>query len=79
MAPGARLYLVCAKTLVAVGEAEAWLKTQESRSSTCRPGSTTRVAATAQAGQQPPDAIVADARANRILWVNSAGNEAEQH
>jgi hypothetical protein len=26
-----------------------------------------------------PDAIVADARANGILWVNAAGNEAQHH
>ena len=26
-----------------------------------------------------PDAIVADAKANGILWVNAAGNQAQNH
>ena len=79
MAPGAQLYLICVDTEVDLALAEqdaiadgvrivnhsvAWLNTSRG-DGTGGPGT--------------PDAIVADARAHGILWVNAAGNFAEDH
>jgi subtilisin family serine protease len=76
MAPDAQLYLVCVGTEVDLAAAEAYAKSQG-------------VSVINQSmgwegpyrddGGGPVGAVVADARANGILWVNSAGNEAETH
>jgi hypothetical protein len=78
-APAAQLYLICIDTEVDLKLAEqdaiaanvkivnhsvSWFDTSRG-DGTGAPGS--------------PDAIVADARAHGILWVNSAGNYAQQH
>ncbi|MGE3271932.1 MAG: S8 family serine peptidase [Chloroflexota bacterium] len=79
MAPGAELYLLCVDTEVQMGMAKdyaiangisilvmsaSWFNTGRGDGS----GMGTS-----------PNAIVADARANGILWVNSIGNRGEQH
>ena len=76
MAPGAQLFLICMDTEVNLGQAKdyaiaqgitiinhsvVWINTSRG-DGTGGPGT--------------PDAIVADARANGILWVNGAGNRA---
>jgi subtilisin family serine protease len=76
MAPDAQLYLICVGTEVDLAAAESYAKSQG-------------VSVINQSmgwegpyrddGGGPVGAIVADARANGILWVNSAGNEAQTH
>lgn len=76
MAPDAQLYLVCVGTEVDLATAEAYAKSQGVH------------VINHSAGWQGPfrndgsgaiGAIVADARASGILWVNSAGNEGQTH
>lgn len=76
MAPEARLYLVCIETEVDFAAAVAYAKSQGVH------------LINHSAGWEGPfrndgsdrfSAIVADARASGILWVNSAGNEGETH
>jgi serine protease inhibitor ecotin len=79
MAPGAQLYLICIATDVDLGLAKdyaiaqgitivnhsvVWMNTSRGDGS---------------GGPGTPDAIVANARANGILWVNGAGNHATAH
>ena len=79
MAPGAELHLICADTLVGLAKAAAYARARGisvinhsvSWFNTSR-GDGSGAAAT-------PDAIVAEARAAGILWVNSAGNRGQQH
>ena len=79
VAPGAQLFLICISTEVDLANAEAYAKAQgikvinhsvswfltSSDDGTGAPGT--------------PNAIVADARAAGILWVNSAGNQGRSH
>ena len=77
MAPDAELYLICADSNVNLGQAKdyaiiqgitvinhsvVWFNTSRGDGS---------------GGPGSPDAIVADARANGILWVNAAGNNGQ--
>jgi len=79
MAPGAQLYLICVSTEVTLGQAEQYAKQQGVRivSHSVTWFNSSRGDGRGRAGT--PDAIVADARANGILWVNSAGNSAQRH
>jgi hypothetical protein len=78
-APGVQLYLVCIDTVASLAQAEAWAKANGINVINMSGGflNTWRGDGNGPAGT--PDAIVADARANGILWVNSAGNEAMSH
>ena len=78
-APGAQLYLVCIDTVASLAQAEAWAKANGINVINMSGGflNTWRGDGNGPAGT--PDAIVADARANGMLWVNSAGNEAMSH
>src|SRR4030095_5182337 len=73
MAPDAQLYLVCVGTEVDLAAAEAYAKSQ---GVSVINESLGWEGPYRDDGSGPVDAIVADARANGILWVNSAGNEA---
>jgi subtilisin family serine protease len=78
MAPDAQLYLLCFGDLTGLAAAEEYAKSQgvqivnfsvefyDAGRGTNDPS-------------DPVDAIVADARANGILWVNSSGNDAVTH
>src|SRR3990170_3209779 len=79
MAPAAQLYLICIASLVNLGQAKDYAIAQGIKIVNHSVGwfNTSRGDGTGAAGT--PDAIVADARANGILWVNAAGNEAQQH
>ena len=79
VAPGAQLYLICIDTDVDLASAEAYAKAQGIKivnhsvswfNSSRGDGSGTGTA---------PDATVADAKSHGILWVNAAGNQAENH
>jgi subtilisin family serine protease len=80
MAPQAQLFLLCVDTDTELGSAEEFSKLQDvhvithslswfngSRGDGTAPDPTT------------PEGIANDARANGILWVNSAGNFAQRH
>jgi subtilisin family serine protease len=79
MAPGAQLYLICVDTEVDLGLAKDYAKAQginvivhsASWFNTSRGDGT--------GTPSSPNATVADARNSGILWVNSAGNRAQQH
>ena len=79
MAPGAQLYLICICTEVQLGQAETYAKANNIRIINHSVGwfNTSRGDGTGVPGT--PDAIVADARNNGILWVNAAGNSAQGH
>ena len=79
MAPAATLYLVCINTAVALGQGEQWLKSQGVQIVNLSGGFFNSSRGDGSGGPGTPDAIVADARASGVLWVNAAGNEAEQH
>ena len=76
MAPDAQLYLVCVGTEVDLAAAEAYAKSQ---GVSVINDSLGWEGPYRDDGSGPIDAVVADARANGILWVNSAGNEAQTH
>lgn len=76
MAPDAQLYLVCVGTEVDLAAAEAYAKSQGVAVINHSAG---WEGPYRDDGSGPIGAIVADARANGILWVNSAGNEGMNH
>jgi subtilisin family serine protease len=78
MAPDAQLYLVCFGNLVSLAAAEAYVKNQGIKIVNFSVEFFNTGRGTNDAGD-PLDAIVADASANGILWVNSAGNDAYTH
>jgi len=79
LAPGAQLYLVCAGTEVQLGEA---MRVARAEGVTVVNHSVAWFNGGRGDGSGPPsspEAVVAEARRNGILWVNAAGNQAEQH
>lgn len=76
MAPDAQLYLVCINTDVDFAAAVAYAKSQSVQVINHSAG---WEGPFRDDGSDPFSAIVADARANGILWVNSAGNEGDTH
>ena len=79
MAPGAQLYLICFDTEVGLGLAKDYAKTNGIQIINHSVGWLNSSRGDGSGGAGTPDGIVADARANGILWVNSAGNSAQQH
>jgi hypothetical protein len=78
-APAAQLYLYCVNSPVTLAQAEQAAKANGVRviSHSVSWFNTWRGDGSGPAGT--PDATVADARANNILWINSAGNYAQAH
>ena len=74
-----QLYLICFDTEVDLASAEAYAKAQGIKivNHSVSWFDTWRGDGGGPAGT--PDAIVADAKANGILWVNAAGNQAQNH
>src|SRR3954454_5057458 len=80
VAPGAALTLICIEDETSLAQAEAYVKAHGItivNHSVSWWGRASRGDGTG--GPGTPDAIVADARANGVLWVNSAGNYAQRH
>ena len=79
MAPDAALTLICVDSEVDLANAASYAKTNGIGIVNHSVGwyNTSRGDGSGAAGT--PDAIVADARANGILWVNAAGNSAQEH
>jgi subtilisin family serine protease len=76
MAPDAQLYLVCIDTEVDLAAAEAYAKSQGVHVINHSAG---WQGPFRNDGSGPIGAIAADAQANGMLWVNSAGNEGQTH
>lgn len=78
-APGAQLFLICINSEVTLGRAKDYAKANGISivNASLSFYNTSRGDGSGEPGT--PDAIVADARANGILWVNSAGNSAQRH
>ena len=79
MAPDAQLYLICIGTEVQLAQAETYVKANGITIVNHSIGWFNTSRGDGTGGPGTPDAIVADAAANGILWVNSAGNYATQH
>jgi subtilisin family serine protease len=79
MAPGAQLSLICVSDPIGVAKAEQYAEAQGITiiSHSVSWYNTSRGDGSGAAGT--PDATVAKARAANILWVNSAGNQAQRH
>src|SRR5262249_35650380 len=76
IAPDAQLYLICIQSQVGLGEAEKYVLAHGITIVNHSVGwfGTSRGDGTGGAGT--PDAIVLDAKAHGVLWVNAAGNSA---
>ena len=79
MAPGAALYLICMNSEVTLAQAEQYAKQQGITIINHSVGWFNTSRGDGSGGPGTPDAIVADARANGIVWVNAAGNEGTRH
>ena len=79
MAPGAELHLICADTLVGLARAAAYARAQRISIVNHSVSWFNTSRGDGSGGPTTPDAIVAQARAAGILWVNSAGNRGQQH
>ncbi len=79
MAPGAQLFLICIETEVDLANAAAYVKANGITIVNHSIGWYNTARGDGTGGAGTPDAIVADARAHGVLWINSAGNGAQQH
>jgi hypothetical protein len=79
MAPGAQLYLICAETNVNLGQAKDYAISEGIAIINFSGGFLNSSRGDGTGGAGSPDAVVADARAQGILWVNSAGNSAQRN
>ena len=79
MAPAARLYLICAQSVAALGRAKDYARAQGIHIVNHSASWFNVGRGDDSGGPDTPTGIVADARAAGILWVNAAGNRAQQH
>jgi subtilisin family serine protease len=78
-APGAQLYLICMDSEVTLAQAETYAKNAGVDVITMSVGFFNTWRGDGRGPQGTPDAVVADARAAGILWINAAGNDALNH
>jgi hypothetical protein len=78
-APAAQLYLICIDTEADLKAAEEYVKANGITIVNHSVGWFNTSRGDGTGGPLTPDGIVADARANGILWVNSAGNAGQAH
>jgi subtilisin family serine protease len=79
MAPAARLYLICVSNLAALGRAKDYARAQRIHIVNHSASWFNAGRGDDTGGLDTPTGIVAEARAAGILWVNAAGNRAQQH
>ena len=79
MAPAASIYLICAHTVAALGQAKDDARAQGIHIVNHSASWFNVGRGDDTGGLETPTGIVADARAAGILWVNAAGNRAQQH
>ncbi|HET7856572.1 MAG TPA: S8 family serine peptidase [Gaiellaceae bacterium] len=79
MAPAARLYLICVENVAALGQAKEYAKAHGIQIVNHSASWFNSSRGDSSGAADTPAGIVADARAAGILWVNAAGNRAQQH
>jgi subtilisin family serine protease len=79
MAPAAQLYLICIDSEVRLGQAKDFAVANGISIVVMSLSFYNTSRGDGSGGPGSPDAVVAAARADGILWVNSAGNRAERH
>jgi subtilisin family serine protease len=79
VAPAAKLHLICVDTPTSLGEAKDYVVANDIPIVNHSVGWLNVSRGDGNGGAGTPDAIVADARAQGVLWVNAAGNFAEEH
>jgi subtilisin family serine protease len=79
MAPAARLYLICVSSVAALGRAKDYARAQRIQIVNHSASWFNAGRGDDTGGPETPTGIVAQARAAGILWVNAAGNRAQQH
>ncbi|HEX5583165.1 S8 family serine peptidase [Gaiella sp.] len=79
VAPDAQLYLLCINSDVTLGQAEEYAKANGITIVNTSLGILNDSRGDGTGGPGTADAIVADARANGILWIAAAGNEQQRH
>lgn len=79
MAPAARIYLICVSNVAALGRAKDYARAQRIHIVNHSASWFNAGRGDDTGGPATPTGIVADARAAGILWVNAAGNRAQQH
>jgi subtilisin family serine protease len=79
MAPAARLYLICISSVAGLGRAKDYAKARGIHIVNHSASWFNSGRGDDTGEPETPTRIVADARAAGILWVNAAGNRAEQH
>jgi subtilisin family serine protease len=78
-APGAQLYLICMDSEVTLAQAEQYARQAGAAVITMSVGFFNTWSGDGKGPAGTPDGAVADARAAGILWINAAGNEAQNH
>jgi hypothetical protein len=79
MAPAAQLHLICIDSAAGLNSAKNFVVAQDIDVVNFSVGFFNSARGDGAGGPGTPDAIVADAAANGVLWVNSAGNAAQTH
>ena len=79
MAPEAELFLICIRSEVDLGRAAEYVKRNGIDVVNFSVGTFNSSRGDGSGGPGTPDAVVADLRSGGVLWVNSAGNQAQQH
>jgi subtilisin family serine protease len=79
MAPAAQLYLVCAQSIAQLGRAKDFARNRGVHIVNHSASWFNSSRGDDSGGPETPTGIAADARAAGILWVNAAGNRAQQH
>jgi hypothetical protein len=79
MAPDARLYLVCVDSLASLGQAKDYVVGKGILIVNHSVGWYNTARGDGDGPATSPEGIVADARLHGILWINSAGNDAQRH
>jgi subtilisin family serine protease len=79
IAPDAQLLLVCVNSAVTLAVAEQWAVAQGATIINHSVAWFDTARGDGSGGTGTPDAVVADAAAHGVLWVNAAGNYAQDH
>jgi subtilisin family serine protease len=79
MAPEARLYLICVSNIAGLARAKDYARANRIHVVNHSASWFNAGRGDDSGGLDTPSGIVADARAAGILWVNAAGNRAQQH
>ena len=79
VAPDAQLLLACVDSPAHLADAEAWAIAQGAKIINHSVGWFNSARGDGQGGAGTPDGVVADAAAHGVLWVNAAGDSAQQH